>query len=142
MAKIRPNLMVSDIRKSIAFYCGKLGFSVQIRVPLENEILMEDDPARTLRFAMLALGDMELFLQSRASLAADVPAFAPDMALGASMTLYMDCDDVDALYERIRKSAEIVKPPHTSWYGMRELYIKDPDGYVLAFGKAAGPDAE
>lgn len=139
MGKIRPNLMVSDIRKSIAFYRDKLGFAVQFRVPLENEVLMEDDPARELRFASLVLGDIELFLQSRTSLAADVPAFAPDMALGASMTLYMDCDDVDALYEQLKDSADIVKPPETSWYGMRELYIRDPDGYVLAFGKASGP---
>ena len=139
MSKIRPNLMVSDIRASIAFYRDVLGFQVLFRVPVENEILMEDAPSRELRFATLAKGDIELFLQSRRSLVQDVPAFPADMRIGASMTLYMDVEDVDVLYEHIKSRADIVKAPETTWYGMRELYIRDPDGYVLAFGKADGP---
>lgn len=139
MSKIRPNLMVSDIRASIAFYRDVLGFAVMFLVPEQDEILTQDDPERPLRFAALTRDDMELFLQSRSSLSADVPAFTPDMPIGASMTLYMDTEDVDVLYEHIKSRAKIIKAPETSWYGMRELYIRDPDGYVLAFGKALAP---
>ena len=139
MNKVRPNLMVSDIRKSIAFYQDILGFKVLFRVPLENETLMQDDPSRELRFAALAKGDIELFLQSRRSFSEDVPAFAQQAEIGATMTLYMDEEDVDGLYRSIKSSVQVVKPPETTWYGMRELYIRDPDGYVLAFGAQDGP---
>jgi hypothetical protein len=30
-----------------------------------------------------------------------------------------------------------VTPPTVAWYGMKQLYMKDPDGYVICFQCAA-----
>jgi len=32
---------------------------------------------------------------------------------------------------------EIVQDLATTWYGMREFYIRDLDGYLLGFGEKA-----
>jgi uncharacterized glyoxalase superfamily protein PhnB len=53
--------------------------------------------------------------------------------VGASASLYMRIDDVDGFYEKISSGVEMVKDIDTTWYGMREFYIKDCNGYILGF---------
>jgi uncharacterized glyoxalase superfamily protein PhnB len=47
--------------------------------------------------------------------------------------LYFGCDDVDAMYELIRSKWQKLKAPKNAPYGMRQLYLNDPDGYELCF---------
>ena len=78
----------------------------------------------------------------------DIPALK-DSPLGASATFYCDVDDVDAFYDSCRAAGvDIVKDIVSTWYGMREFYIRDINGYILGFGRrekdlrdapAAGP---
>jgi uncharacterized glyoxalase superfamily protein PhnB len=45
-------------------------------------------------------------------------------------------DDIDALHEELAgRGAEIMNAPVNTEYGLREIRVRDPDGYVLAFGK-------
>ena len=45
-------------------------------------------------------------------------------------------DDVDALHDELRaRGAEVLNAPVHTEYGLREIRVRDPDGYVLAFGK-------
>jgi uncharacterized glyoxalase superfamily protein PhnB len=45
-------------------------------------------------------------------------------------------EDVDALHAELeRRGATIIQPPTDQPYGLRELRVQDPDGYILAFGK-------
>ena len=56
--------------------------------------------------------------------------FPPDM-----FDLYVYVDDVDALHEELAgRGAEIMNSPVNTEYGLREIRVRDPDGYVLAFG--------
>ena len=58
-------------------------------------------------------------------------AFPPDM-----FDLYVYVDDVDVLHEELAgRGAEILNPPVNTEYGLREIRVRDPHGYVLAFGK-------
>ncbi|HSL63514.1 MAG TPA: hypothetical protein VK874_02555 [Gaiellaceae bacterium] len=44
--------------------------------------------------------------------------------------------DVDALDGELRgRGTEVVHGPVDQWYGLRELRVRDPNGYVLAFGQ-------
>jgi hypothetical protein len=49
--------------------------------------------------------------------------------------LYVDCDDVDALYERLKDRVEIVERLHETFYGMREFIIRDFNRFWITFGQ-------
>ena len=55
---------------------------------------------------------------------------------GASVLFYIDVDKVDEIYHEFsQKDVEIVKELTTTWSGRREFYIKDCNGYILAFSE-------
>jgi catechol 2,3-dioxygenase-like lactoylglutathione lyase family enzyme len=54
----------------------------------------------------------------------------PDM-----FDLYVYVDDVEALHEELAaRGAELLNAPVNTEYGLREIRVRDPHGYVLAFG--------
>jgi predicted enzyme related to lactoylglutathione lyase len=58
------------------------------------------------------------------------PSF-PDM-----FDAYFWVDDVEALHAEVTdRGAEIVHGPIDQGYGLREFRVRDPDGYILAFGR-------
>ena len=139
MEKIATNLMVCNMQKSLDFYCGKLGFTLNMGVNSDQQTFTDGEPREDLVFAMLTLGDGELMLQRRDSLAQDVPVFSAHATPGGTFTLYIRGAEVDQLAQRLGDTVEVIKGPETSWYGMRELYIRDPDGYVITLGAPEGP---
>ena len=49
--------------------------------------------------------------------------------------LALNVDNVDEFYKAIKtKGAEILSPPDTKLWSMREMLVKDPDGHVLRIG--------
>lgn len=58
----------------------------------------------------------------------------PDM-----FDVYVYVDDVDALHEELAgRGADLLQGPVEQPYGLRELRVRDPFGYVLAFGQPLG----
>ena len=60
----------------------------------------------------------------------------PDLARVAAhddTIIYFGCPDVDAAYAHLRTKGLDVKEPHIAPYGMKQLYLHDPDGYGLCF---------
>jgi glyoxylase I family protein len=47
--------------------------------------------------------------------------------------LYFSCPDVDAVYQHLRAHDLDVNQPKVAPYGMKQLYVSDPDGYQLCF---------
>lgn len=123
--QLTPNLMVEDVTASAAWFVDLLGFTLDGEVPGEGGVV---------NFAMLHRDDVPLMLQRRGSLEADVPALA-GVPIGASQTLFVDVDDVTALYEPIRDRVETVIALHDTWYGQREVYIRDLNGYIFCFAQ-------
>ena len=53
-----------------------------------------------------------------------------------ALDAYLWVDDVDALHaEFLRSGADLVAPPQLRIYGMKELEVRDLDGYVICFGQ-------
>jgi catechol 2,3-dioxygenase-like lactoylglutathione lyase family enzyme len=49
---------------------------------------------------------------------------------------YFWVDDVDALHEElVGRGADLLHGPVEQEYGLREIRVRDPDGYILAFGR-------
>ena len=51
----------------------------------------------------------------------------------AAITLYFWCDDADEFYAHLCEKGWDAQEPSTSYYGMRQVYTKDPDSYPLCF---------
>jgi hypothetical protein len=49
--------------------------------------------------------------------------------------IYILAGDVDALYERVKDRVDVVESPHDTFYGMRELIIRDHNRFWITFGK-------
>ena len=47
--------------------------------------------------------------------------------------LFIGCPDVDAAYEHLRAHGVPVGAPTVAPYGMKQLYVRDPDGFTLCF---------
>ena len=47
--------------------------------------------------------------------------------------LFFSCPDVDGIYRHLLVHGLEVEPPVTRDYGMKQVYVKDPDGYTLCF---------
>lgn len=124
--------MVEDVQKTVGFYQEILPFEFGMGVPMDNEVIMENDREKTLRYALVKYENIEIMFQAKESLSEDVPYFA-GKEIGASISLYFEIEDVDSFYTKIKDKVETVKDIHTTWYGMREWYITDCNGYVLGF---------
>lgn len=123
-----PLLQVFDMPTSIRFYRDMLGFKVSGNSKPKSQD--SDD----VNWAMLELGPATVMLNTAYD-PDDVPE-APDMARweGHQDTcLYFGCPDVDSTYEYLKSKGIECDPPKVVWYGMKQLYLKDPDGFGICF---------
>ena len=122
--KLTPNLLVASVERSLAFYVDTLGFARGMTVP----------EASPFAFASVTGGEVEIFFNDAATAVKEYPAFA-GKPIGATGTLYIEVEGVDALHDRLKSNVKIVMPIATQFYGMREFAIADPDGYVITFAE-------
>jgi len=97
-------------------------------------MIVENPDATPLQWGMVGLDGANLMFQARDSIAGD---YAPlgDVAVGASAALYLEVEALDALLERVDGKAEVVLPERTTFYGMREVWIRDNNGYLLVLAE-------
>jgi catechol 2,3-dioxygenase-like lactoylglutathione lyase family enzyme len=119
MNKLTPNLIVDSIEDGLKFWVDRLGFEKTVEVP-------EGD---RLGFVILKRGDLELMLQSRASVAKDVAAIAegPHRAV-----LYFEVADLQPIKQALRGWPTLIDE-RTTFYGARETVVRDPAGHVVFF---------
>ena len=116
-----PLLQVFDMSASLAFYCDVLGFHVVQQTDHEW-------------WAMLRLGEAELMLNTAYEQDERPPAPDPARVRGhQDVSLYFEHADLDGLYAHLRTHGCDVTPPAATSYGLRQLNVKDPDGYELCF---------
>lgn len=133
---IIPNLMVTDIQASLAFYRGLLGFDLVFAIDRERNI--HQDPAgKPISFATLAWNDAQLMLQTVDSLAQELSVFSSTSEPTPSGTIYVRGYHPDML-EGKDLGDTVVKAPFLQWYGMKEIYLRDPDGYIICLGAPDG----
>ena len=137
---IVPNLMVSDMGRSLRFYRDTLGMTLAMTVSPSREVEWPGD-GEGAAFALLEWEGAQLMLQTAASLSAELPVFGAggaDPAPAPSGTIYFRGFHPNKVLDRLAPG-EIVKGPEPAWYGMMELYVRDPDGYVVCLGAPEGP---
>ena len=122
--KLTPNLLVASVERSLAFYVDTLGFERGMTVPDASPFV----------FASVTSGPVEIFFNDAATAVKEYPAFS-GKPIGATGTLFIEVDGVDALHDRLKSAVKVVMPLVTQFYGMREFAIEDPDGYVITFAE-------
>jgi hypothetical protein len=129
MQKLATILFVERIEPSLPFWTEALGFAVVHRL----------EHAGALGFAMLAKGDLEIHLQTRAITRRDAPELA-GFAFPPANALYFDVDDLDALEPKLA-GLEVLRPRHQTFYGTTELYVREPGGHVIGFAQLPAASA-
>jgi uncharacterized glyoxalase superfamily protein PhnB len=123
--KITPVLFVEEVEPCIKFWVDRLGFQKTAEVPEGNKI----------GFVILQKGEIELMYQSYASADKDVPALLPLVRKGPTF-LYVQVERLDEIIAAM-KGAAVVLPERTTFYGAREIGVKDPGGHLITFAEMA-----
>lgn len=119
-----PLLEVFDMPTSLAFYRDLLGFEVGER----------SGPDDNCDWVWLRLNDVNLMLNT--AYEADERPTAPDRARSQGHRdtgLFFRCPDVDGVYRYLQQHGVRADPPKNAPYGMRQLYLLDPDGFNICF---------
>ncbi len=117
-----PSFIVSDVDRTLAFYCCKLGFEERFREPVDKPF-----------FAIVGRDTAQLFVKAeRNVLPQPNHTRHPHMRLDAFV--YVDDPDVLAA-ELSGRGVDFSAPLKDTSDGLRGFEIRDPDGYVLFFGR-------
>jgi len=117
-----PLLLVADINRSRDFYCDGLGF----------EITKKWEPEGHLTWCWLQHGGAGLMLQRAGA------DHASGGTRGKGVTFYFICEDAEAIYLEISARGMKASKPTVAFYGMKQTFISDPDGYELCFENQTG----
>jgi len=124
LSKLTPNLIVSNVERSLAFYRDVLGFSVDITVPDQSPYV----------FASVRSGAVEIFLNAPEPALTEYPAFK-GRPIGGTLTLFIEVTDIGHVYESLGARVNVTMPLEKKWYGVTEFAFEDPDGYVITFAE-------
>ena len=128
LKKLTPNLIVSDVRRSLEFYRDVLGFTVAVTVP----------EAEPFVFAIVQSGPVEVFLNAPEPAIAEYPAFK-DRPIGGTFTLFVEVVNIALAHATLQDKVKIVMPLEHKWYGSTEFAFEDPDGYLITFAERDQP---
>jgi catechol 2,3-dioxygenase-like lactoylglutathione lyase family enzyme len=125
-ARLVPELLVSEIGRSLDFYLGVCGWRILWERPEEG-------------FAYLAREGAELMLEEpRGRVWVAGPLEHP---FGRGVNLQIEVADVDALYAAVLAAGHVpFLALEEKWYrtgdvlgGNRQFIVSDPDGYLLRY---------
>ena len=120
--KVVPMFHVPDVRQTIDWY-RDIGFDLTVTY---------DDNSGGVSFAMVSFGTGEVMFSSGGKLSSHHRR---------DVDLYVYTEDVDSLHGRIKDRVEIVEGPHNMFYGMREVIVRDLNGFWITFGQELPADA-
>ena len=121
--KLTPVLFVKEIEPLLPFWVDQLGFTKTVDVP-------EGDH---LGFVILQKGAVEVMYQTYASVEKDMPAISADIRKGPTF-LYVEVDNLDETIKSIG-NAPVYMPVRQTFYGAKEIGVKDPAGHFVTFSQ-------
>jgi catechol 2,3-dioxygenase-like lactoylglutathione lyase family enzyme len=119
---ISPFFIVSNVDRTVSFYCDKLGFEKRFQQPEQNPF-----------FAIIGREGAQIFLKSEKDI---TPLPNPKRHPSMRWDAYVYAPDPDALAAEFADRGVIFSVPLKDTHdGLRGFEISDPDGYVLFFGR-------
>ena len=114
-----PFLLAPDVRAALEHYRDALGFEIRFyeHAPEDNGTATRDGCTIFFNRGERAIPNSEVA--------------PPDL-----FDVYLWTDDVEALHEEFRsRGADVLHEPIDRPWQMREIRVRDPNGYVLGFGQ-------
>ncbi len=126
---LTPLIQVVDMPRSLAFYRDVLGFTV----------VSDSGEGDNSSWVWLQLNGLDLMLNDQYE-PGNVPPVPPieRVRWHSDTCIYLSCPDVDAVYEYLVSKGIAADPPKVAPYGMKQLYLTDPDNYGICFQWPAG----
>jgi len=122
-------IQVFDMPTSLAFYRDVMGFQVISDAPENGRC----------DWVWLKSDDSELMLNTAYETEARPPSPDPArIAAHADTTLYFGCENVDAAHAELRARGVVSREPIVTDYGMKQVYLNDPDGYEICLQQPVG----
>ncbi len=116
--KVVPMIHVPDVRATAEWYAS-IGFTI---------VRTHEDGGET-SWALLSFGSTEIMLSEGGR---------PSDAFRREVDLYVTVSDIQAVASRVRGRAEIFEDVHDTFYGMRELIVRDLNRFWITFGQPIG----
>ena len=123
MESLAPNIFVSNMQETIAFY-KLLGFNVTMSVPDNGEDLV---------WAMMVNGNVTVMFQTYESLGETLPEISKKD--GGSLLLYINLKDIRSFFESVKDKVKVLSGLDVTFYGATEFSILDNNNYVLTFAE-------
>jgi len=112
---VTPMIHVPDVRAAVEWYTA-IGFTLR----------RANEPDGQMDWALLSFGGGAVMF-NEGGRASD--------AHRREVDLYVRTTDVDGLYARLRGRVDVIEEPHDTFYGMRELIIRDLNRFWVTFGQ-------
>jgi len=145
-------LIVGDLRRSIAFYCGLLGLRLlsEVEDSSAETRSITGYPGAKLRMADLACpnGDIIELIEYVEPAKAQQPLEPFDVGVAH---IAFSVTDIDEVHRRLVAASVVVRSPPVAldapgsiWHGVRAFYALDPDGRTVEMvaGRARPAPAE
>jgi glyoxylase I family protein len=132
-----PYFEVYDMPASLRFYIDQLGFTL-----VEHSPHLGGDPYR-FHWCWLRHGaSADLMLNTVYEFDDERPTREEHLRQRGhwDTCLYFGCPDVDGAYAELRAKGVEARAPKVAPYGMKQMYLKDPDGFGLCFQWKAEQD--
>lgn len=129
---LTPLIQVFNMPRSLAFYRDVLGFAV----------ISDSGNGDDSSWVWLRSNGCDLMLNDQYE-----PGSAPDsppaerVEWHSDTCFYFGCPDVDAAYEYLRSKGIELDRPKMAPYGMKQLYVRDPDNYNICFQSSVDRNA-
>lgn len=121
---LTPNIGVESVEETVKFYTDVLGFVEIVNVPADGKLV----------WAMVAVGDVSLMFQHKASLADEYKELN-GRSLNGLQTFYVKVRNKMELYRKVREVGCLVKDLNTTPYGVEEFAIRDNNGNILTIAE-------
>lgn len=114
-----PMIHVPDVRATVDWY-ESIGFNV---------VATYGNESGGLSFAIVSFGDGQVMFNQGGE---------TSTKRRREVDLYVYTDDADDLYERLKDRVDLIEGPHNTFYGMREVIIRDVNRFWITFGQENG----
>jgi uncharacterized glyoxalase superfamily protein PhnB len=121
---LSPVLVVKAIEPCLPFWTERLGFTLEAKVAGDDDVLV---------FALLRNDGVRVMLQTRASMAEDLPQLETQHRQ-RSVCLYLNVPDIDAA-ERAFTGVKLAQDRRKTFYGAIEIGVHDPAGNLVLLGQ-------
>jgi uncharacterized glyoxalase superfamily protein PhnB len=125
MKKLTPVLFVEEIEPCLPFWVDRLGFQKTVEVP----------EGAKLGFVLLTKDSVEIMYQSHASAEKDVPGLVK-WPVSPTTFLYVEVTRLDDILPRL-KGVPVAVAERKTFYGAREIGVREPSGNVVVFAEIA-----